>query len=120
MENINSQLFLNINLILEKGGDINRALSGASRAGNRTAIEYLIENGADEWNSALFSSAMGGNTELVYSFIDKGANDWNSFQHIFSAQKFPYYLILSHTLSNNQLEKSYNLHQKLKLLPSSN
>lgn len=66
-----------IELMIQKGADINYGLRGAAESGNLELVNYMIKQGADDWDMGLIGASSGGNLELVKLMINKGADDFD-------------------------------------------
>jgi len=58
--------------------ELNRQLRDACRYGNREAVEWLITEGAFDWDLGLEGACQGGQYEFVRLMINRGANNWQS------------------------------------------
>lgn len=67
-----------INYLIDKGADNwDAGLYGAVYSNDIELIEFFIEKGAKQWNFSLYAAVRRGNVQLVNYFIEKGANNWN-------------------------------------------
>lgn len=56
---------------------LNNILYNASLLGNREAIDYLIEKGANDWDIGMHGAIINNDRDLINFFITKGARLWN-------------------------------------------
>lgn len=56
-------------------GKINEALFNAAESKDKEAVEFLISQGATNWNAGLEGAAAGGELELVNFFLDKAGEN---------------------------------------------
>jgi hypothetical protein len=55
----------------------NRRLFAACKAGDITAVDESIANGATAWNNGLRAAGLSGNLPIVHLMLSKGANDYS-------------------------------------------
>jgi ankyrin repeat protein len=76
-EAIGNLKILNYLYSRNKSIKLNSLLSKAVENGDKNIVDFLIENGADNWNEGLEGAVKGNNIEMFNYFVSKGATHMN-------------------------------------------
>lgn len=58
--------------------NIDHALQFACRNGSADIIQFLINNGASDWDNGLLGACQAGNTTVAMDMINRGAKNWRA------------------------------------------